>query len=209
MKIKIFFMIFGVTVSTLLVSATTVEWNQMHSSYYYLEDWGEVSKWHVLGGNLERSVYFEFWCDAYFHVTALNDDPNWVSVWVRQMSRGDIVNEESMLGEGLTYYYRSEKGKTGSHSDYDIGYDDSHVYLGLCAETFAGEAYYVYGWVELGWGEIDWPPGPGLEVFSSAWDLDGGPMVVGGGSALTPEPSSALLLLVGCALLALRRRTVL
>ena len=113
-----------------------------------------------------------------------------------------------MLREGLTYYYHSEKGKTGIQSDYDIDYYDNRVYLGLCAETFSGDAHYVYGWVELGWGEVDWPPGPGLEVFASAWDLDGGPMIVGGGSALTPEPSSALLLLFGGALLALRRRNI-
>ncbi len=44
-----------------------------------------------------------------------------------------------------------------------------------------------------------------LRVGASAIDLDGGPMIVGGGSAI-PEPSSVLLLLAGGALLVLRRR---
>ena len=74
----------------------------------------------------------------------------------------------------------------------------------MCAKTIVSDEYssYVYGWVEIGWGEYGNDP----VVLSSAWDADGGPMIVGGGSALTPEPSAALLLLVGGALLALRRR---
>ncbi len=59
---------------------------------------------------------------------------------------------------------------------------------------------YLYGWVEI----IVADDGT-VSVGSSAIDLDGGPMIVGGGSAI-PEPSSVLLLLAGGALLALRRR---
>ncbi len=202
MKIRVFFALQAILSFVLRVQAVFVEWDQMHSSYYDLSSWGEESKWHVLGGNLDRAVYFEFWTDPYFRATALNTDPNWVSVWVRQMSYGDIVNEESMLGQDKTYFYHSEKGKAGIQSDYDI-YSDP-VYLAMCAKTIVSDEYssYVYGWVEIGWGEYGNDP----VVLSSAWDADGGPMIVGGGSALTPEPSSALLLLVGGALLALRRR---
>ena len=57
----------------------------------------------------------------------------------------------------------------------------------------------VFGWVSI--GEEDGVP----VALRSAIDLDGGPMIVGGDSAI-PEPSSASLLLVGGALLALRRR---
>lgn len=58
----------------------------------------------------------------------------------------------------------------------------------------------VYGWVGY---HID--QRGQITVLSSAWDLDGGPMIVGGGSA-TPEPSGGLLLVLGAAALALRRK---
>ena len=66
---------------------------------------------------------------------------------------------------------------------------------------FGREQSVYYGWVQLLVG-IDGT----VSVGNSAIDLSGGPMIVGGGSALTPEPSSTLMLLLGCGTLALRRR---
>ena len=61
---------------------------------------------------------------------------------------------------------------------------------------------YIYGWVEI----VITADGT-LSLGRSAIDLDGGPMIVGGGAweGGTPEPASGLLLLVGASLLALRR----
>ena len=61
----------------------------------------------------------------------------------------------------------------------------------------------VYGWVALSEDAYGNPV-----AISSAIDLDGGPMIVGGGAweGVTPEPASGLLLFFGAALLALRRR---
>ena len=56
----------------------------------------------------------------------------------------------------------------------------------------------MYGWVEFGFDNHE-----GLIVVNGALDMDGGPMIVGSGAI--PEPSSALLLLLGFAGLALRR----
>lgn len=56
-----------------------------------------------------------------------------------------------------------------------------------------------------GWTSISYN-GDSLALTGSAFDADGGPMIVGGGAALISESSAALLLLVGGALLALRRR---
>ena len=64
---------------------------------------------------------------------------------------------------------------------------------------------YIYGWVEI----VVASDGR-ISLGRSALDLDGGPMIVGGGAweGATPEPASGLLLLLGGALLALRRRPV-
>lgn len=96
-------------------------------------------------------------------------------------------------------------------------YDSFIVEVGSSASAMANESLYlifkcgwmyetqtvqdpIYGWVEYNVGEDGT-----LTYLHSAWDLDGGAMVVGGGSA-TPEPTSGVLLLFGVALLGLRRR---
>lgn len=63
-------------------------------------------------------------------------------------------------------------------------------------------ASFVYGWIELG---ID--SNGMLYLAQSAYDLDGGPMVVGGGvwTGGIPEPSCGMLFLLGVAILGLRR----
>ncbi len=191
MKISAFVFLFAVFSLMPCVQAVTVEWNQMHSVYSEVWDSGPI--WHALGGNVDRGVYFEFFFYDYGMLRAGEFGTSSVSVWVRQMCYGDVVDAESMLGEDVTYFYQAEKGKMGIRSDYDV---PGNVYLAMCIVTMTREPYYAYGWVELS----------GTDVRASAWDLDGGPMIVGGGSALTPEPSAALLLLVGGALLVLRRQ---
>ena len=61
---------------------------------------------------------------------------------------------------------------------------------------------YLYGWVSIG---VDDDGSPYL--VHSAIDLDGGPMIVGGGAweGGIPEPSGGMLLLIGAAVLGLRR----
>ena len=177
MKISAIVLLFAVFSLMPCVQAVTIEWDQMHSVYSEVWDSGPI--WHALGGNVDRGVYFDFFFYDYGMLRAGEFGTSSVSVWVRQMCYGD--------------FYQAEKGKTGIRSDYDV---PGNVYLAMCVVTMTREPYYAYGWVELS----------GTDVRASAWDLDGGPMIVGGGSALTPEPSSALLLLVGGALLALKRR---
>ena len=79
-------------------------------------------------------------------------------------------------------------------TDADVGFAD--------ASRYTGE--FLYGWVALALDEYGMPT-----IQASAIDLDGGPMVVGGGAYTdaTPEPSAGLLFLIGLAVLGLRRRT--
>ena len=84
---------------------------------------------------------------------------------------------------------QAETIDTAAVTDWSGNWNDPRIYTGE----------YVYGWVELAFDSENT-----LYVVTSAFDADGGPMIVGGGSA-TPEPSAVLLLLVGGAGLLLRR----
>lgn len=126
------------------------------------------------------------------------------TVWFRKMNLGDVVNHETMNSQGLEYFYHGTEGLSGAESDYSIILqDDKPVYLGFSTEVglWRGEtheSYFVYGWVGIKDG------GAGPLVVGSAWDADGGAMIVG--AAAIPEPSSSVLLLLGCAGLLLGRR---
>jgi hypothetical protein len=65
------------------------------------------------------------------------------------------------------------------------------------SDYVAGETWY--GWVHASIAE-----NLEMTLLGDGINLDGGPVMVGEGG--TPEPTSGLLLLVGGALLALRRR---
>ena len=85
---------------------------------------------------------------------------------------------------------------------------------GISLSLHSTETYYLallggenfdeyWGWVELQGNQTD-----GLSVVSSALSKDG-PLIVGGGLAdpdPTPEPTSGMLIVLGVAGLALRRK---
>ena len=76
----------------------------------------------------------------------------------------------------------------------NVGFDDPRKYSGE----------YLYGWISL---DID--SDGNLTLSGSAIDLDGGPMIVGGGAWTggIPEPSGGMLFLLGVVALGLRRKT--
>ena len=112
-----------------------------------------------------------------------------------------IVSLESIYSASEYFAYAVY---TGSLEEYEERADYSviitpgeSIYLGFASQSSTLTDPITCGWIELG---LD---GEGaLTVIQSAWDRDGDPIRVGS----TPEPSSALLLLVGGALLALRWR---
>ena len=114
---------------------------------------------------------------------------------------GDVVYRESFCGEG-PYFMRSDED---DFSGYPITMTGNSDFYLMFACTEMGDNGHlrddaVYGWVSFHIAEDG-----ALSILESAYDADGGPMIVGGGSAI-PEPSNALLLLAGCAALILKRR---
>ena len=108
-------------------------------------------------------------------------------------------NEEFVRSQSGYFYRRNLYGEEVLRSDYDIVFPaDSDVYLGVAvARRYDTPLDVLYGWVQFHRDE-----GGAVSFVTSALDLTGDSVVVGG----IPEPSSALLLLVGFGLLATRRK---
>lgn len=107
---------------------------------------------------------------------------------------GDVVSHDYMEAKG-EYFAWAKYNNPAEITDYTITIDRTdRVYLAFVSEY--PDVPPTYGWMELGQDDAGM-----LKVYSSAWDLDGNLIAVGA----MPEPSSAVLLLMGVALLTIRR----
>ena len=131
-----------------------------------------------------------------------------VNMKMYEATLGSLVNHETALN--ATPFVEAKNGYANTFSPIAeswtpvSGTDPRDIYFAIVLDNGYGEE--VTGWAQIGMGYDE--GGGYLYMKNSAFDLDGGPMIVGGGAwdGATPEPASALLLLVGGALLALRRR---
>lgn len=181
------------------VYAATVEWNQMAAGYAEDMDSGPI--WYIGGGN--KGIMPAIMVTLNHGVFSGSDLMGGMStIWVRQMSEGDVVNAETMNSPGQ-YFYHTKEGVDGASCDYSIEANEL-IYLAFSTlawenDGYGPDRYMVYGWVavDAGGGEV--------LVTGSAWDADGGAMIVGGGAV--PEPSSGVLCLIGLLALMMRRPT--
>lgn len=108
---------------------------------------------------------------------------------------GDEISESYIKSRGK-YFAWAQYNNPDVFTDYQIMLErDKTVYLGFSAYE-AVDDWLRYGWIEIGLNDRGT-----LEVLSSAWDIDGGPVVVG----MIPEPSQILMYLLGIAAFALKR----
>ena len=115
------------------------------------------------------------------------------TMW-RQMKYGELVDSSSTHSSFNDFFVRHDANGFACEQDIVLRYGDS-VYLGFV--IFAADN--IYGWVQLGWDE------KGITVWDSAMEITGLGIYAGTGIAV-PEPSTALLAIIGISSLCLRRR---
>ena len=123
---------------------------------------------------------------------------DFTAAWV-EAKVGDVVDRE-YIENARTYFFRAV---LYGYDGFDTGYIYANVgeiyYLAWAGATVSDPYADTFGWMSFTIDEAG-----KLQVLNSAWDVDGDPIVVG--IDAIPEPSSALLLLVGGVSLALRRK---
>lgn len=163
----------------------------------------------------DASVGVTAWADMYVTISTIGslvtitptDTGFAVGDWKWVVAKPGDVASEMTIKNSSEYFIRDKAGTEGPYlGDPVVAEKGASVYMMVMAEVDKpwwqeepATPPYLYGWVELQVGQDGM-----VRLASSALDLDGGPMIVGGGSVI-PEPSSILLLLFGGMVLVLRR----
>lgn len=200
-----------------IAHAANVIWDAFDASDASV--WDARNTWSIANRHLDIPVLYIALEDAYFWDgvkdvlgVTVSASPYFGSSWkgarAKLMNPGDVV-EATSFSTG-PYLYESHVGTYDISSDYSfkVAFDEI-FYLGIANDAWIGENSQdaeVYGWVAL----AAEPTSDGLffqslRVIGSAFDADGGGMIVGAGAV--PEPSSTILLLLGIAGIALRRKS--
>ena len=137
-----------------------------------------------------------------FDVAVYDRAQNWVLA-----QEGDIASPTTTRFLDADLYLAHHQLDDGEHvglTTLTLRPSES-IYIAFACEStgdYLSAPPYVYGWVQL------WIDEDGTPSVRGDLDLEGGPMVVGGGAWTggIPEPSGGMLMLLGVAVLALRRR---
>lgn len=119
--------------------------------------------------------------------------------WWALASYGEIVDKESFSRlTPIELFYVDDYYSGGTL----IENPDDFYMVFKASEVLIENGDYVEGMTWYGWVHVSVDENLDMTLLGDGINLDGGPVTVG-----IPEPSSALLLLLGCALMALRRYT--
>ena len=188
--------LFLIVLLTTVAHSATVEWNG-----FYFYDWDETEA-SMTAGQYGACAYIRW-----FNSRDVNGNLIWKSdrgdymemncAWM-QVAVGDLIDEAFVRSRDGYFYRRNLYGAEMLRSDYDIIFTgEEDVFLGVAvARNYDSPSDVLYGWAQF---HLD--TDGTVSMITSALDIDGDGIRVGS----TPEPSSALLLLVGGALLALKR----
>ena len=191
--------------TAICLSAAQVSWNVVSltatSSTEMMLEWTNFP---------EGSFWLNVWCE-------LSSQPygcNWkfspvganmeFTGTIYEAQAGEVIDHKSSQYAHPVFARKDEDGDMPEPWTPLSGSEPDKRFLAFSLVNLQSEE--VFGWIEL---KVDGnSTGGDVILLGSAIDLDGGPMIVGGGAweGATPEPASGLLLLVGGALLALRRQ---
>ena len=199
------FMFIIVMVSMLTCHATNVHWATLT-----VEDWGD--SYCVFDNYGVVCFYVSTTCDTVANRFTLSFQSDEYAYWplfenIAVSREGEVVNASTtryLDDNRYVVHYGIDDNRYFFGEISDV-VPSSDIYLSyICSVDPVGyreRQFYYYGWVNLTLGY------DGSIYAYGAFDEDGGPVVVGGGAWTggIPEPSGGMLLLLGVAVLGLKR----
>ena len=193
-------------VSMLTCNATNVRWASLT-----VETWGD--SYCVFDNYGVVCFYVSITCDTAANRFTLSFQSDEYAYWplfenIAVSREGDVVNAATtryLDDNQYVVHYGIDDNRYFFGEISDVA-PSSDIYLSyICSVDPVGykeNQFYYYGWVNV---TLDYD---GSIYAYGAVDEDGGPMVVGGGAWTggIPEPSGGMLLLIGVAVLELRRK---